>query len=101
MTQTEDVPMFDVETPAVLVPKRPKGSGKPRWTRYRVKAPIKCDDCMLVLTLAKGNAPAARFAQYRRVQSGKDLLLCIAHAQERRDEDGMTRELRARPARGK
>lgn len=96
MNATEDVPMFEVETPPVVTPKRPRGQSKPKWTRYRLKNPVKCDDCMLVLTLAKGEAPPARFALYRRVQDSKDLLLCAAHAQDRRDEDGMTRELRPR-----
>lgn len=90
-TRDVDVPMFDVADPPVRTPKRPRGDGNPIWSRYRVRNPVKCDDCMLVLALAKGNAPAARFAQYRRMQDGKDLLLCVAHAQDRRDEDGLRR----------
>lgn len=44
---------------------------------------------MLVLALANGDGPVSRLAQFRRVQSGADLLLCAAHAQVRRDEDGL------------
>lgn len=44
---------------------------------------------MLVLALAHGEGPVSRLAQFRRIQNGTDLLLCAAHAQERRDEDGL------------
>jgi len=85
--------LFPVVTPPVKSPKRPKASSsdKARWTRYRPKNPVKCDDCMLVLALAEGEGPASRQARYRRKQGETDLLLCFAHAQIRRDEDGLKR----------
>lgn len=44
---------------------------------------------MLVLALAHGEGPVSRLALFRRAQGGSDLLLCAAHAQDRRDEDGL------------
>lgn len=81
--------LFPVETPPVKVPARKPTDGRPRWSKYRPKHPQKCDDCMLVLLLAKGNAPASRRAKFRRQQGGSDLLLCYGHAQARREEDGL------------
>lgn len=87
-SQTEDV-LFEVKNPRVIKVTRKQGKTRPRWSRYKVKNPIKCDDCMLVLALAKGDGPATRQARWKRVQDGADLLLCYAHAEVRRDEDGM------------
>lgn len=81
--------LFDVDTPPVAVPKRKPKAGRPVWAKYRPRHPAKCDDCMLVLLMARGQAPASRAAKFRRVQGGSDLLLCYAHAQARRDEDDM------------
>lgn len=90
MSAAEDVPMFEVDVPTVDTPPRSKGgSARPRWSRYKTRSPVKCDDCMLVLALAKGDGPVSRLAQFRRAQGGTDLLLCAAHAQVRRDEDGL------------
>jgi hypothetical protein len=89
MTADRQGELFHVESPPVRTPKRATGNGKPRWTQYKVKYPMKCDDCMLILAQAKGVGPASRVARFRRAQDGADLLLCIAHAQDRRDIDGM------------
>jgi hypothetical protein len=87
-SQTEDV-LFEVKPPRIVKVKRAQGKSKPRWAKYRPKNPVKCDDCMLVLALAKGRGPASRQARWKRVQDAADQLLCYAHAQVRRDEDGM------------
>lgn len=79
--------MFEVDDPPVSTPKR-RLPTNPRWSRYHAKALTKCDDCMLLLALAKGQGPAARFARQRRTAGATDLLLCDAHAQVRREEDG-------------
>lgn len=84
-------PLFDVDTPPVRTPRRPAAPGKPAWSKYRPKAPMKCDDCMMVLALAKGDAPASRRARWRRRIGTTDLLLCYAHADVRREEDGLER----------
>lgn len=89
MSATEDVPMFEVTVPEVTTPTRPKAAGRPRWSKYRPVNPVKCDDCMLVLTLAKGAAPLARFARHKRAVDGDYLLLCEAHANARKAEDGI------------
>jgi hypothetical protein len=87
---TAEPVLFEVDPVPVKVPKRTTSSqAKPRWTKYRPKFPLKCDDCMLVLALAKGAGPPSRQAKFRRKQGAGDLLLCYAHAQARRDEDGM------------
>lgn len=90
-TSDDQDALFPVETPPVKTPPRPKSSGpkRPAWTKYVTKTGMKCDDCMLVLALAKGEAPASRQARWRRKQGETDLLLCYAHAQERRIEDGL------------
>jgi hypothetical protein len=88
--QFVDVPMFDVEPARVITPKRPRVPGGPKWSVLNRTDPVKCDDCSLVLAMAKGAAPPARMAHFRRVAPDRtDLLLCAAHAQTRRDEDGL------------
>lgn len=89
----DDVPLFEVDTPPVRKAKRPTeaSKAKPRWSKYRPLGWVKCDDCMLVLALAKGEAPASRKAQFRRVVGGTDLLLCYWHAYTRHEEDGLGR----------
>lgn len=82
--------LFDVGDQPVAVPTRPKArAGKVVWSKYRPKHPVKCDDCMLLLATTRGQAPASRQAKFRRKQGSLDLLLCYAHTQARRDEDGL------------
>lgn len=83
--------LFEVATPPVRKVKRESEASKarPRWSKYRTKGWVKCDDCMLVLALAKGEAPASRKAQFRRKLGGTDLLLCYWHAHARHEEDGL------------
>lgn len=87
MTHWEDVPMFETYMPPVKVPLRQVVRGDAVWTSYGVKRRVKCDDCMLLLLQTKGEAPAARIANHRRVAGPTELLLCDAHAQVRREED--------------
>lgn len=87
-SQTEDA-LFVVSQPPVTKVTRKQGRSRPKWTKYRPINPLKCDDCMLVLALAKGNGPATRQARWKRVQDGKDQLLCYGHADARREEDGL------------
>lgn len=95
MTRREVDPMqdalFAVDTPPVKVPKRRGSTGRSRpvWTVYHPKNPVKCDDCMLLLAERYGDAPASRNARWKRSQGGTYLLLCYAHANLRRTEDGM------------
>lgn len=83
--------LFPVAETPVKTPPRPKPAkaSRPRWSKYVTKTGTKCDDCMLLLALARGQAPASRQARWRRKQGESDLLLCYAHAQERRTEDGL------------
>lgn len=89
-TQKSQETLFEVVSPLVAkAPRESTGTGKPKWTRYRPIHPVKCDDCMLVLVIARGEAPASRQARWRRKAEGSDLLLCQGHADLRREEDGM------------
>lgn len=82
--------LFEVVSPLVQkVTRKERGEGKAKYTRYRPINPVKCDDCMLVLALAKGQAPASRQARWRRKAGEVDLLLCQGHADLRREEDGL------------
>ena len=83
--------LFDVgDAPVRPVPvQSSSSSAKVSWTKYRPKYPMKCDDCMLVLALARGDAPASRQARWKRKQGSTDRLLCYGHAQERRVNDGL------------
>jgi len=85
----EDVPLFDVDNPPVRKAPRKPSSGKVSWSKYHGTLAMKCDDCMAVLAATQGNAPASRQARYRRNQGGTYLLLCYAHAAQRREDDGM------------
>ncbi len=83
--------LFIVAQPPVRkVTRKSTSSEKPRWSKYRPVHPVKCDDCMYVLFLAEGNAPASRQGKWRRKQGELDLILCYAHAEIRREEDGLT-----------
>jgi hypothetical protein len=91
-TDPDQEALFAVEdTPVVKVPVRPRGGAraKVRWSKYVTKTGIKCDDCLLVLALNDGVGPATRQARWRRQEDAHDLLLCYAHAQQRRIEDGL------------
>lgn len=82
--------LFVVQQPPVRkVTRKSTSNAKPTWTRYRPVNVVKCDDCMLVLFLAKGEAPASRPARWKRKQGGEYLLLCYQHAELRREEDGL------------
>lgn len=87
-----EVPMFEVRPPVVpKVTRKSSSTAKPQWSRYKVKNPVKCDDCMFLLAASEGRAPASRFALFKRKQGPAFLLLCEVHAQYRRDEDGLKR----------
>jgi hypothetical protein len=80
-------PLFDgfESKPKPVVRRVPR---KPRWSAYRPKNRVSCDDCLSDLVEA-GGGPLSRAARWRRVQGESDLLICSAHAQLRRDADGL------------
>lgn len=88
---SEDVPLFDVQDSPVPRPLRkpPASKAKPRWTRYHSATGIKCDECMSLLAERQGDAPASRQARYRRSVGPTYLLLCYAHAEQWREDDGL------------
>lgn len=81
--------LFSVPAPIMRKVERKDLGGTAKYTKYRPKNPVKCDDCMLLLFIAKGEGPASRQARWRRVSSTSDLLLCQGHADLRREEDGL------------
>jgi hypothetical protein len=84
------VPMF-AEVPELPVAKPltdvSGGYGKITYTRYKVKKPVRCDDCVFALGLDP-KAPASRPAAFKRTQAGTDaLLLCHMHKQLRQEQE--------------
>lgn len=64
------------------------GHGPIRYSKYKVKRPVKCDDCLGALG-ADPHAPATRPAAHRRTQQGANtLLLCHKHTQLRKQQEG-------------
>lgn len=88
---TDDDPVVEVvqPPPIQLVRRRSTSTSKPSWSKYRPINAVKCDDCMLILFLAKGEAPASRPARWKRRQGTDYVLLCYQHAELRRAEDGL------------
>lgn len=83
-------PMFDEvpETP-VAAPFNDvsKGHGPIKYVKYKVKSPVKCDDCLGAF-INDPNAPASRPAASRRTQQGANtLLLCHKHTQLRKEQE--------------
>lgn len=88
----DTAPLFDL--PDLPVTPRPKRAGggmpaKPTWNRYKPATPVKCDDCVALLVETKGAAPLSRMARWRRRHGTENRVLCHAHAQQWREEDGM------------
>lgn len=84
------IPMFGEPAPAeVRKPGAASSNSKPRWSKYKTKNPVKCDRCLRVLAMARGEGPATMPARFKRVAGGKDELLCYLHAQAQRTEDGL------------
>lgn len=84
------LPIFDEPAPTPVRPAPPRPtSAAPVYVRYKPKDPPKCDDCMWVQAQLRGHGPVSRLAQWVR-RSGQDrLLLCHAHAAQRREADGL------------
>lgn len=63
------------------------GYGPVRYTRYRPKKPVRCDDCAAAFT-ADPKAPHSRTAAFKRTQAGTEpLLLCYPHKELRRERE--------------
>lgn len=80
-------PLFDPpdEPPAARPLAAARGTGRPTYTRYRPKTPVRCDDCAAAYVADPG-APMSRNATYRRAQAGTPaLLLCHAHVRLRKE----------------
>lgn len=89
----QPLPLFDLPEQAAFTGeptgRRPsRSSGKPRWSKYRPKQRVACDDCLADL-VAAGGGPVARAARFRRVHQGVDRLLCSAHMTLARQLEGL------------
>jgi hypothetical protein len=63
------------------------GYGPIRYARYKVKKPVKCDDCMGAYR-TNPKAPHSRPAAYKRTQAGANtLLLCHEHKRMRAESE--------------
>jgi hypothetical protein len=86
-----DVPLFPVPESNPL--KRSKTlreldrEGRPRWSKYRPRNRVPCDECITCLHEAKGVGPAARDARWKRSLGGLFWLLCHEHADTWKAED--------------
>jgi hypothetical protein len=90
----DTLPLFDAPEPDR--PRAPRQRPQlahhaPKWTKYRPKNPLPCDDCKLYLAQHNGRGPASRQARWRRKVGGTDRLLCGPHAQLMRDQDRLPR----------
>lgn len=60
---------------------------RPRWSRYRPRNPVTCDECVIYLHERKGVGPVPRGARWRRVTPDRTLLLCEEHTQMWKRDD--------------
>jgi hypothetical protein len=84
------LPMFEVPAaPKVFGLKTTASPGTPKWSKYRPKNPVKCDDCLAYLAQNGGNGPATNPAKFKRTVGAEFRLLCYPHAEARRQQDGL------------
>lgn len=87
-----DIPLFELPDPAP--PRRAKTlrekdrEARPTWSRYNPRTRVACDECITLLHESRGQGYAAQSARWRLRQGALDLVLCHAHAQARRIEQG-------------
>lgn len=70
--------------------KPPKKPGKPAWSDYKPKTPVRCDHCAQVAyeSLQAGEGfVGTRQARMKRRHDGENLLLCAEHANLQRELD--------------
>lgn len=85
----DTIPLFGEPEPAERpAPKAATAaSTKAKWTKYKPKTPVRCDDCMALLAERRGDAPVAAVARWARTVAGVRRLLCYQHAVQWRDRD--------------
>lgn len=88
----DDVPsLFEVPQSARRwAPKRTPRfvpAGYIEWTKYRPKAPHKCDDCKAFLAENDGQGPPSRDAKWLRKTTNSARYLCVTHANVWRHQD--------------
>lgn len=82
----DTLPLFDAPDPDRSY-RRPKNAQsektktRPKWSRYRPKNPVRCDDCMAQLAETGGREPTWPLnARWQRKAGGARRLLCYQHA---------------------
>lgn len=94
MTPDDNLSLFDMpDSPHKETGSRSRlAHHAPKWTKYRPKNPVKCDDCQERLARQRGRGPLAKSARWRRTTADKTTrLLCTEHAQEWREADKLPR----------
>jgi hypothetical protein len=82
---------FDLDLPE-QAPKKPRHSPSTKvvWSRYRVLAPVHCDDCLAEIHEAWPHGThAPNRASWRRKVGEAVTYHCFAHAQVQRIRDGI------------
>lgn len=60
---------------------------RPRWTQYRPRTRIPCDECITLLHEAGGVGPYARAARFKRSTPTAVYVLCNEHARLWQEEE--------------
>lgn len=63
--------------------------GRPRWSAYKPKNRVPCDDCLLYLAEHDGHGPLPTAARWKRIRGNTMRLLCYGHARAWRHDDGL------------
>ena len=86
-----------IEIPEPPPPRQPKAGVT--WQRYKAQKPIHCDTCVHEVHIKWPNGThAPNYAVYRRKENGVDTYWCAAHAEPKRQADGVSR---AKPSKKK
>lgn len=91
MSSSEQPTLFPYAVPPLKPVRQPPGPGKPTWSVYKVKSPMKCDDCQqraLESLLAGSPVIPIRAAVHKRSQPGlAPRLYCYEDATLQKEHD--------------
>lgn len=90
MTGDEPLPLVVDNKPLAPRKKPARKPGKPAWTDYQVKTPVRCDHCVIAAfeSLRDGEPFLGIADAHRKRKHGTDvLLLCWPHARVLEEQD--------------